>query len=265
MKKSFDEEPNGSITSPEYEDLAPPDPFLEMLPHLLDRGKPETQEPAFQDLPKVAQKRYLEQLDRRNILAEQGRLATGSGVVILVSELGYDEVETQFEGVEQPFIHIEYNTSGEERDEHFQAADSIKHRIEQITHNGVTVSIELATMESIEKAIFDPEVAHLIFIGHANRAKLAVGVGPEDSFNWDDPKKPIDHLKLSFGVFGCGQAAMEGPRPRVGSSFVAPNGILYGVKGDYFEEGQRYEFDQLIPLPSSPLPGTPGSQELSVA
>ncbi len=231
------------------------DPFLEMLPLLLSEGAPELPEPTYNDLDLTAQKRYLELTQQVKQLAEAGKYATGSDVLILVSDVGVNIVETTVEGVEEPLIHYDYFVSEEERDEHLRAAGNIQHQIQQITNGGVDTKIEIASIETIDAALKDTNIAHIIFIGHANRSNLAVE--PEVDFQWDQPTKPITHLKKSFGVFGCSEEHEEGPLPRVGLSVLAPAGILYGIPTEFFEEGTPYDFGQLVRLPNNVLDGTP--------
>lgn len=230
-------EPGESRTSPT-------DPFSDMLPLLLSQESPENREPLFGELPPSVQARYTQQAQHRARLAAEGLYATGTDVAIFVSEVGTNE------RLMNDII------SQKEYAEHTQAAVGIEHQIKQITGQGVNVSIIKATNEAINEALANRNVAHMIFIGHSNRSRLATGVGKR--FEWSDPEQPIDHLKSSFGVFGCGaRAGLSGQTPRVGMSFVDPEGILYGVPGDYLDEGTPYQFDELVRLPSQDLEGTP--------
>lgn len=233
-----------------------PDPFLDMLPFLLSNEVSMRQEPTFDELADDAKQRYVELIQQRTQLAGEGKFATGSGVVILVSDIGVREDEDYIDGVDEPLLTYGYEESEEEYDEHLRAAEGIKHRINQITNNGVGVEVQTATNEAIQAALQDESVAHMIYIGHANESAITTGV--DSSFNWDEPLTPLTHLKASFGVFGCGAGSEEGPYPRLGTAFVAPEGgVVYGVPGDYLDEGTPYQFDELIRLPIDTLVGTP--------
>ncbi len=235
--------------------VLPSDSFLDMLPLYLSQKSPEKPEPEFADLPLPVQQKYVQFEQNRAGLEAEGKFAEGSDVVVFVSEIDSGETETNFPGIETPFVTYNYAVSDEERDEHQRAAEGLVHRIGQMTGNSVNVDIRLATMDSLRDAIKDKNIAHIIFIGHANGSTLAVEV--DDDFDWDDPDFEIDHLKKSFGVFGCGVKKAGGPFPRVGLNFVAPKGVLYSVPGDFLDEGTPYTFDELVRLPSGPLTGTP--------
>lgn len=225
------------------------DPFLDMLPFLLSDAVPEQSEHTFAELDANSQERYLELMKQRERLAEQGRLPTGTDVVLFVSELGYEPVTVQV------LTTNHYMMSETETAEHMAAAESIAHRVKSITSGAVRTNIQIASREAMDVAVLDNQVAHIIFIGHANSSALALG--PEEDYRWDDPPKELDHLKLSFGVFGCGFQTVEAPRPRVGSALTLPDGILYGVGKQYFDEGTPYDFAQLVRLPNGVLEGTP--------
>lgn len=233
----------------EHEPL-PHDAFMDMLPVMLSPGKPETKEPTFTELPQDLQEYYKWQAAHRERLAREGRLATGHKIAIFASEIGSYEVE-------EPELHYEYEVSKGEFSEHLQAANSIEHQIMQMTGQSADVSTQLATKEAITEALNDESIAHIIFVGHASLGRLTLAVEDEGDFMWNDPEKPVDHLKLSFGVFGCSVPGRSGLTPRVGLGFVAPEGIMYGVPTGYLEEGTPYHFDQLVRLPSQDMAGTP--------
>jgi len=237
------------------------DPFLDMLPFLLSDEVSMRQEPTFDELADDAKQRYVELIQQRTQLAGEGKFATGTGVVIFVSDIGVREDSDYIDGVDEPLLTYGYEESEEEYDEHLRAAEGIKHRINQITNSGVAIDVQTATNEAIETALQDESVAHMIYIGHANDTAITTGV--DSSFNWDQPIAPLTHLKASFGVFGCGAGSEGGPYPRFGTAFVAPEGVAYGVPGDYLDEGTPYQFDELVRLPIQTLAGTP--QELNNA
>jgi len=197
--------------------VAPPsDPFLDVLPLLLSSETPERPEPTFHEISENAQTRYTELMQQRTLLESEGKFATGTNVAIFVSDIGVAETPTYFDGIEEPLLTLSYEYSPEEYQEHQAAAEGLVHRIKQITGGVISVEIHSATNESIHAVLDDPNVAHMIYIGHANESAVATGI--EDNFGWQDPEAPLNHLKASFGVFGCSAGHEDGPHPRVGSA-----------------------------------------------
>ncbi len=238
----------------------PDDNFLEMLPVMLSPKKPAAKEPEFEDLATETRDFYSWQATHRAQLVEQGRYATGSKIAIFASEIGAYEVDEPVVEGEEPRFHYEYEVSTNEYAEHLQAAKGVEHQIKQKVGQSAEVETRLATKEAISQALADESIGHIIFIGHASSGRLTTSVDDDKDFMWHDPQEPVDHLKLSFGVFGCGVPGLSGITPRVGLGFVAPEGIMYGVPTGYLEEGTLYQFDQLVRLPSKDLVGTPDYQ-----
>lgn len=78
----------------------------------------------------------------------------------------------------------------------------------------------------VEHALADVSVGHLMFFGHSKRSGVFV---PGDPIIWRNTD-PIDHLKKSVGVIGCGVYDRRGVTPRFGFNLVeGENGILYGT------------------------------------
>lgn len=229
------------------------DPFSEMIPFMLSSERPTAEEPRFDELHgKRTRTRYVELMRKRNALAMQGgRVAVGSAVVVFHSNIGEKEAVIEKDGVEKTVSN--YFHSGREGEEHKSAAEGLARNIASMTVGQVEVDVSLVTREALDEALLDNGVGHILYVGHANRSQLTID--PIYTYNWHEQPPEMDHLKRSFGVFGCGTHKGDRFYPRIGSTFVHPEGILYGVPGGYLDSGQPYSFDQLVSLPLEPLEG----------
>lgn len=243
-----------SVVSFETDGPAPYDGFGDMLPLMLGATEPAGREPRFDELPAgKTHRQYLKKIEERERLANEGLVTTGNGLVILHSDIG--EKSTMIERKGKMIEVSDYFHSEAEGREHRDAAESLRHTIvNTMGHPSENVVLRVATREALDEAILDPRVGHILYIGHANRSQLAID--PVYTYNWHETPE-LTHLKKSFGVFGCGTLKNNRYFPRIGSTFVAPDGLLYGVPGDYLEEGQPYTFDQLAPYSLDILEGTP--------
>lgn len=234
------------------------DAFDDMLPLMLSSGQPERPEPRFDELdPGKTHTKYVEKIQERERLAAEGKVTAGKGVVIFHSDIGEKEKKITRNGRE---IEVtDYFHSESEGREHAQAAENLKHTIiKTMGHNADQVILKVGSREAINEALLDPRVGHVVFIGHANRSQLTID--PIYTYNWQETPR-LTHLKKSFGVFGCGALKNNKYYPRIGSTFVDPKGTLYGVPGDYLDEGQPYQFDQLVRFSLDVLEGTPLANE----
>lgn len=182
------------------------DTFHEFLPSLL--AKPVLVEVhGVNELGKKNGARYLNEIARSDELATQQRLATGSAVVMFASS------------------DRDNASHAQELKENVEAADRIKRTLRQL---GVDNEIEIIAdynRAHFDEALSDQNVGHLLFFGHSKRSGVYV---PGDPILWRNTS-PIDHVKKSVGIIGCGIYDRAGVTPRFGFNLVHPDvGVLYG-------------------------------------
>lgn len=160
-------------------------------------------------------------------LASEGRIAEGDGTAILVSDIG-EEGDTD---------HWEFQ-------EHKRASLGLRHALEDRLGIGAT-RVAIKGEDTIQEVLDDSSIANVIYVGHADRSGIST---PESGgFTWVSGSDPT-HLKQTLGIFGCGSDDQGLVEPRFGTTFVHPNGIIYGVEGEYMNPGDEYDFHTLHQL-----------------
>lgn len=160
-------------------------------------------------------------------LAIEGKIADGDGTAILVSDIG-EEGDTD---------HWEFQ-------EHKKASLGLRHALETRLGIGAT-RVAIRDQNTIQEVLDDPGIANVIYVGHADRSGIST---PESGgFTWVSGSDPT-HLKQTLGIFGCGSDDKGLVEPRFGTTFVHPEGIIYGVEGEYMNPGDEYDFHTLHQL-----------------
>ncbi|HMT18653.1 MAG TPA: hypothetical protein PKD20_01420 [Candidatus Saccharibacteria bacterium] len=211
------------------------DIFDEFLPSLLSSVYISEQH----GLDQIGRKnmlRYNQEIARADELSRARRIATGTAIVMFASS----DKDNAF------------NT--DELEENLGAAHKVERTLRQV---GVDNPVEIVADYSrgdFERAMSDEGIGHLLFFGHTKRSGVFV---PGDPILWRNTS-PIDHLKKSVGVIGCGVYDRAGVTPRFGFNLVdTMTGILYGSPdGAEIMPSQMQDlgnFHQLQPrmLPSS--------------
>lgn len=137
------------------------------------------------------------------------RVATGNRISLLASSAGAD---------------IAYSRDEDELADNVDAANRL---VKRLSAMGVDNPVEIVpdySRTELEQRIADPEVGHILFVGHSNRSTVAL---PGRPMMWREPG-PVDHLKRSIGLLGCGVPSRLGVTPRFGYNLVAPDGVLFG-------------------------------------
>jgi hypothetical protein len=122
--------------------------------------------------------------------------------------------------------------SSAELEENLHAAEKVKRLLGSLLIDSEIKVIEDFRRHDLEEALADEEIGHLMFFGHSKRSGVFV---PEDPILWRNTD-PLDHLKKSVGIIGCGVYDRTGVTPRFGFNLVEPNtGVIYGTPtGDIY-------------------------------
>ncbi len=182
------------------------DSFHEMLPSLLCGAEDKPHSTA--QLGKKNAKTYREGLQVTDTLAEQRRVAAGATIAMLISS------------------DRDNKRNSHELDENKHAASRMAKYLKNLGIGNETLQVDDYSRKDVESLLADPEIAHMMFFGHAKRSGVFV---PGDPITWRNTE-PAGHLKKSVGIIGCGVYDRRGVTPRFGYNLVDPvGGILYGT------------------------------------
>lgn len=183
------------------------DLFQDYLPLLLSPGFTQEQH-SIADIGRKNANRYTEQIGLRDALARKKLIANGSAIVMFASSDRDNKADKL------------------ELKENVDSAEQIKRTLRNLgVDNDVSIVPDYSRTD-FNSALGDDSVGHLLFFGHSKRSGVFV---PGDPILWRNTS-PIDHLKKSVGVIGCGIYDRTGVTPRFGFNLVDPiEGILYGT------------------------------------